>query len=69
MLEEAGVAPLPRMRSWKLMKVELKFKFKLKFLGIQVCQRAALSLANLPTQVLFPFSHSGSFKKRNSTEF
>ena len=54
MLEEAGVAPLPRMRSWKLMKVELKFKFKLKFLGTQVCQRAALSLANLPNPSAFP---------------
>lgn len=54
MLEEAEAAPLPWMRSWKLMKVELKFKFKLKFLGTQVCQRAALSLANLPNPSAFP---------------
>lgn len=40
MLEKAEVGPIPQMRSWRLVEVELKFK--LEFVGIQVCQPYAL---------------------------
>ena len=39
-LEKAEVGPIPQMRSWRLVEVELKFK--LEFVGTQVCQPHAL---------------------------